>query len=507
MSVAAGEAATPRPRAEPTSGAGPASPRVLLAVAACTGLALALGLHALPRRSFWQDEGFTWGTVDRSFPALIAVIARHEGYQILHALIEWPTNRISSTVVGLRMPSVLSFAAAVPAVWLAGRRLFDERTGVIAALLFAINGSVLSYAQEARSYMLATMLAAYAGALLAQYVLAPRRWSRIGWITFSVLTIYAHGFAVAAIAAQILALWFLPAARRRELHWIRDGALIAVLALPAIAAPIYQINSGELAFISKPGLHAFTVFAWFVSGRTYTAVPAYAIATVAALLAAVAAWRKSLHSVDAFRYALLILWAVLPALILITTSFVHPVWVDRYALWSTGAVVVLVAFGLTRLASGRALVVVALLVALLGVRGVVNWYRVPAYEDYHTAIGELVPRLRPGDAIIFSPDEVRIPAEFYLRHDPTLAEQIPLWPPDPWGRYKTGEQHVVPFPQHTIALADPKRYPRIWLIAFDVSTTLKTRMARLRRRYDIANERDYHGGIQILLLQARSGAS
>ena len=48
--------------------------------------------------------------------ALLSVMMRHEGYQILHALIEWPTNRISSTVAGLRMPSVpgrLSFRRSV----------------------------------------------------------------------------------------------------------------------------------------------------------------------------------------------------------------------------------------------------------------------------------------------------------------------------------------------------------------------------------------------------------
>src|SRR5258707_10268970 len=112
MRRAAGEAAAPGQSAESTSGTGPASSRVLLAVAACTGIALILGLFHLQRRSFWQDEGFTWGTVDRSFPSMVSVMARHEGYQILHALIEWPTNRMSSTVAGLRMPSVLAFAGA-----------------------------------------------------------------------------------------------------------------------------------------------------------------------------------------------------------------------------------------------------------------------------------------------------------------------------------------------------------------------------------------------------------
>jgi mannosyltransferase len=506
MSDAAVGAATPR-SAEPAAGAGPASSRVRLAVAACTGIALALGLYHLQRRSFWQDEGFTWSTVDRSFPALFRVTLQHEGYQILHAFIEWPTNRISSTVAGLRMPSVLAFAAAVPAVWLAGRRLFDERTGVIAAFLFAINGGVLSYAQEARSYILATMLAAYAGALLAQHVLAPRRWSRAGWITFSVLTIYAHGFAVLAIAAQIFALWFLPATRRRELHWIRDGWLIALLASPALIAPIYQINSGEIAFISRPGLHAVALFVRFITGRTWAAVPSYAIGLIAALIAAITAWRKDLHSVDAFRYALLFLWLVVPTFVLLGVSFVRPIWVDRYSLWSMGALVVVCAFGLTRIAHGRALTAVVLVTALLGVLGVMNWYRVPAYEDYHAATAQIIPRLRPGDAIIFTPDEVRIPAEFYLRSVTTKLDLIPLFPPDPWGQFKTGDQHVVDVDQRTILRIDPNRYPRIWLIAFRVHTTLKPRLAELTRHYRVASDHTYRGGFEVFLFQARNASN
>jgi hypothetical protein len=172
-------------------------------------------------------------------------------------------------------------------------------------------------------------------------------------------------------------------------------------------------------------------------------------------------------------------------------------------LWSSGAIVLIVAYGLTRLANGRVLAIVVLVAALLGARGVVNWYHAPAYEDYHAAIGALSPRLRSGDALIFSPDEVRIPAEFYLRHDTKRLVLTPLFPPEPWGGFKTGEQHVVPFTQQTIARADPKRYPRIWLVAFDVTTTLRIRMIQLNRHYRIASAHIYQGGIEVLLLQAR----
>src|SRR5436190_1882921 len=118
----------------------PPSPAVKLAVVGCTGLALVLGFWHLAHRSLSHEEAFTWAVVDQCFPALVSALIRHEGYQTLHALVVWPLNRASGTIGVLRAPSVISVAAAVPAVWLTGRRLFDDRVALLAALLFALNG-------------------------------------------------------------------------------------------------------------------------------------------------------------------------------------------------------------------------------------------------------------------------------------------------------------------------------------------------------------------------------
>ncbi|MDQ1532261.1 MAG: mannosyltransferase, partial [Actinomycetota bacterium] len=412
-----------------------ASARVRLAVAACTGLALALGFAHLRRRSLWQDEAFTWSTVDRDFPGVVSLVARREGYQILHSFIEWPTNRISSTVAALRTPSVLAFGAAVPAVWLAGRRLFDERTGLLAALLFALNGFALQYAQEARSYMLATALCAYSGAFLAQHVLAPRRWSRAAWIGFSALAIYAHGFAALAVGSQVLALWFLPVARRRELRWVRDGFLIALFAAPALLAPLIQIGNGEIGFISKPGLGSLRGLVWSMSGRTVTAIPAIGLGVAVALVVAVGVWRRSPHSTAAFCFAVPVLWTVLPSLLLLLVSLVHPIWLERYVLWSVVGVVLLAAYGLMRLTRERVVVtaIVVLVTVALATRGVVEWYKAAPYQDYHSAMTQLGARARAGDAIVFTPDEVRLPSEFYLRTTSDLHELKPVFPSQTWG--------------------------------------------------------------------------
>lgn len=494
------------PESLPRAGAvGPASARVRAWVVGCTGLALAVGFAHLQRKSLGHEEGFTWSTVDRGFPALLSVLARSEGYQILHSLIEWPTNRISSTVDSLRTPSVLAFAASVPAVWLAGRRLFDERTGALAALLFALNGFALQYAQQARSYMLATMLCSYSAALLAQHVFAPRRGSRTAWIAVSALTIYAHGFAVLAIAAQVAALWFLPAGRRRELHWIRDGLLIALCAAPAILAPVLQINSGQIGYIPKPGLSDVRSLVWSMSGRTASSVPMIALGVVIALVAAVKVLRRSRHSDDAFRFALPILWMIVPSFVLLSGSLVHPVWLDRYVLWSVGAVVLLAAYGLTRIAPQNTFVVAAVFVVAAGLaaRGIVKWYGEPPYQDYHSAMSELSARARAGDAIVFSPDLTRFPATFYLRNLVDLDRLTPVFPAAPWGTFKTGDQKVEPVTQATIRRALQHPYPRLWVVDDSEPGIIPMRISELRTAYTVVSDRFYTGGLEVVLLVRR----
>jgi hypothetical protein len=470
-----------------------------------TGLALAIGFWHLQRRSFWQDEAYTWSTVDRGLPALVSVLFRHEGFQILHSLIEWPANGISSTVDGLRTPSVLAFAATVPAVWLAGRRLFTERTGLLAALLFTLNGFALQYAQEARGYMLATALCAWAGALLAGYVLAPRRWTRVGWIVCAALAIYAHGFATIAIATQVAALWFLPAVKRRELHWVRSGVLIALLASPAMLAPVLQVSPAGLGAVSKPGISDLRSLVWAMAGRTASAIPLIGLGVLIALVVAVTVARRDLHSIDTFRFALPILWMGVPAFVLMSASFVHPVYLERYVLWSVVAVVLLAAYGLTRLGGVNAAVMVAVVVLSVGLasRGVTRWYRSSPDQDYRSAMGELAPQIRTDDAIVFSPDEVRLPSQFYLRSEIDLSELIPVFPSQAWGHFKTGDQRVVTVSRAVISRILERRYQRVWIVSNTMLGVLAPRVNELEPEYRVASDREYQGDVGVMLLELR----
>ncbi|HEX4493050.1 MAG TPA: glycosyltransferase family 39 protein [Acidimicrobiia bacterium] len=483
-----------------------ATPRVRLAVAGCTVLAFVLGSWHLQHRSLSHEEAFTWAVVDQSFPALVSALVRHEGYQMLHALVLWPLNRVSSTVGVLRLPSVVAFAAAVPAVWLAGRKLFDDRVALLAALLFALNGFALDYGQEARGYMLATALCAWSAAFLAVYALgSERRGARVGWIAFGALAIYAHGFAVLAVGAQVLALWFLPAERRRELHWIRNGALIALCAAPAILAPMLQVNSTSLGTNSRFGMNELKGLVWALAGRTATAVPSIGLGVVIALVVALGVARRGLHSTDAFRFALVILWALLPTVVLASWSFFYPVWLERYVIWSVTAVVLLAAYGLTRIApaGSKLAVVVVVLAAALSVRGVVKWYSAPPDQDWRSAMVDVTTRARPGDSIIFSPDEVRLSADFFLRSRSDVDRLTPAFPSQPWGHFHTGDEKIKPVPQSVIdaLLAHPTG--RVWFVTYTMPTVNTARVNELLARYEVVSDREYVGPVEVKLLTPR----
>ncbi len=418
-------------------------------VAVVTGetlLALVLGAAFLGERGFWLDEAFTWSTVDRPFTDLLHLLVTREGFQILHSLLLWPLNQISSTPVMLRSPSVLAFAAAVPAVWLAGRRLFDDRAGLCAGMLLAVNGLALQYAQEARSYALAMMLCAYAAACLAGEVNGPTRGGRRVWIVLSALAVYAHGFAVLAIGAQVVSVILLPPGRVRR-RLVSGAAHIGLLAAPAVVLPLLHAGRADGgAWNETTSLSTLRELVWLLAGRTVTAIPVYAIGGGVALLAALGAWKRHGRSDVVWRHGMPLMWLVPPLVVPLVIAMLRPDLAlpirdaeprrprrarrlrpdaDRGAqVVGGGARRRLRSHGSGRTAGHD----------YEGVPGTDAW------THSEEMVAWMSPEVEHGDGIVFVTDRARFPFEFWARHTDIVAEAVPVYPPQPWGEYRTGDQ-------------------------------------------------------------------
>ena len=117
--------------------------------------ALVVGGWGIGTPGPWLDERFTIEAVTDGLATRVVDAPMYPYY-----LLMWLWTGSGSLIDAgwLRLPSVLAVTAAAALVALTARRLGTVPAGFAAGMLFAMTPGVVRYAQEARSYALATSL-------------------------------------------------------------------------------------------------------------------------------------------------------------------------------------------------------------------------------------------------------------------------------------------------------------------------------------------------------------
>lgn len=113
-------------------------------------------------QSLWLDEGTTAKVVlNYSFQDIILKFSPFDFHPPLYYLLmkAW-TNIFGYSEIALRMPSVLFSLLTGCVVYLLGKKIKDEKTGLLAAVFFLFNPLIIYYSQEARMYSMAAFLLA-----------------------------------------------------------------------------------------------------------------------------------------------------------------------------------------------------------------------------------------------------------------------------------------------------------------------------------------------------------
>ena len=257
-------------------------------------LALGLRLLLLDGQSYWNDEGTSVALAKRSL-LTITRDASHDihppfYYYLLHLWIKI----FGESEVGVRSLSALLGATVVPLVYALARQLFDGRTALVAALLALVSPLGVYYSQEARMYILVTMLGAVSFLLLLRWLehLVPtgeqeaKPGPRTPWayVLATILMMYSHYFAFAIVVAQNLlfvarwlALWPRPGRggerganrawpKRLLVAWLAAQLGILLAFLPWVAVVWKQLRNWPavsepigLTDLLKRVLHAFSL--------------------------------------------------------------------------------------------------------------------------------------------------------------------------------------------------------------------------------------------------------
>lgn len=223
------------------------------------GLVLAgLVIRVALMRSIWVDEAISIHQAHMSLAGMLENLRETDRHPPLHYLILWLTVRLfGDGELAVRAPSILASAALIPAMFAAGRELFDRRTGLVAAGFATVAPLVVWYGQEARMYALFMLLGTLALWAQAKVLRDGRsRW----WVAYGASTIamlYTHYFALIPIAIQQLV--FAVAAWKRAraglpTRRLLTGVWFTWLALLIAAAPLASFAHEQFSHSQAAGM-------------------------------------------------------------------------------------------------------------------------------------------------------------------------------------------------------------------------------------------------------------
>lgn len=425
-----------------------------LVIAVPAAAALALGGYRLGGPPLWRDEAYTIIAARRSARQIVVLLGHTDAvhgpyYLLMHVVV----TLLGTSAVAIRLPSLLAMSIAAGFTAALGRRLAwtaalpaPSVTGLLAGLLFVAGPRTTYYAQDARPYGLVVMFAVVATYLLIRATADGRwRWwagysaaiALAGLFNlFALLLVVAHGVTLALARAQARGGRPTAEPRARLARW-----LVAVAAAVVVLAPMIYLGYQQghtLGWVTRPGIHAVSRMVTDFAGSRRL-VPLMAIIALGGILAG---WRSRRPGQPALAVVALP-WLVLPPLILISVSQVHPAYVERYVILCIPALALLCAAGLAGLARlvamipvarpraalawAPAAVVFAIMAALLVSRQHLAGPAAARPDNLQAAAAIVAANERPGDAIFYLPAKTRVvsfayPAPFVRLRDLALAK-------------------------------------------------------------------------------------
>jgi 4-amino-4-deoxy-L-arabinose transferase-like glycosyltransferase len=454
----------------------PARRYLALCVLVCVAALLAR-LPTLSSRSLWIDETYSTWFASLPLAELWTQVPRYETHPpFYYTLLKGWQALAGHSEAALRAMSVLASVATVLLFALAPRlaRLgpLAQRVGLLGALFLALNAGNVEFAQQARPYALQAMAAAVAtfcSFMLVQEALSlgkPRwRWV-VGLGAGAGLTLWLHNtgpFVLFAIWSGLLcAVWRQPVQARRAVLLAGGGAalLAAVLWLPYVPSFLAQgAGLARLDFWVRFRL-ADLFSAWVLAaGSRPLKIPV----ALLGMLGLAFLWPRR----RPFAVQLLVLLAAGPLAISAYSYLVKPIFLPRLFEWLAAPMMALLALGVFALSPPWRRPAAALIVGLSAYA--LQGYYQRSTEDWRDLLGRLAAAARPGDLVLAVPNEVQMPAAYYLAPKAMAAPVVYL--PAPFPALGLPRRYISNLGAPAVNDADVLRvralvtqYRRVWLV-------------------------------------------
>ena len=409
-------------------------------MAGIVALGLALRLPFLTARSLWFDEAFSWRLIGYFPSSEFFTRAAADVHPVLYYLLLWfwmlPARGADpeTTLLWLRALSVVFGTATVATMILAGRVLFHSRwVGGVAGLLTAVSAFQIQYAWEARMYTLGTVLVPLAMAALVRVAEAKERgnvWrASLGFGGTLGALLHVHYYALfswVAIGAAKLA-YFLgrmrlgtaTILRSPNFHAAEVGFwLSALLFLPQVPVFFAQAQRVEEAYWI-PRLGAWSIpstFARLFWGGVGDISPVWAVlASLAALFLVAFPLLRGRSFGDLVAATSFVIPLLLSAAVSLRTS----VYLDRYFLFASLGLLLLLARTVSFLPRRFRTAMLAALIGFSSLAVTQFWGQLdfPRHPGARAAAAFLTETAAPRDPAVVSSPFAYFPISFHLGCD------------------------------------------------------------------------------------------
>jgi 4-amino-4-deoxy-L-arabinose transferase-like glycosyltransferase len=162
-------------------------------------------------QSLLGDELFTYQIATRhSLGGVLDGVTSTELNPPLYFVLAWLAAKLGDPLIAIRVPSLMFATAAMPMVWLVGRRTVGRVPALLGTALYALAPFAVYYGSEARAYSALTFLAVASTYALLRALEegGGRRWWAL-YAAASAGVMYTHYTGLFVLVAQAAwALWF-----------------------------------------------------------------------------------------------------------------------------------------------------------------------------------------------------------------------------------------------------------------------------------------------------------
>jgi 4-amino-4-deoxy-L-arabinose transferase-like glycosyltransferase len=445
-------------------------------VVALTIGAFLLRRYNLGTQSLWFDEADLAARASADTGEILKnFLKAGENGPLYTLLLHFWIKLAGTGEMALRTPSLLAGTAAIPLIYMVGRKLTGSKVGLLAAFLLAISPYNIWYSQDAKMYPLAVTLT-LASVWLFLKALESRRW--LTWILYIIITtlsLYIHVMCALIVVVQV-AYYFgrrfvtgepLPEHSRKQVL-----VSLGLLTLPYLPLALWQfvalwdgtVGTTWFVPVSLPDMFNSLIrrFAVNRSLEPWESLGAYAF-LVLVLLGLWAVWRNSKNRLQAF---FLTLYLALPVLAFYFLTTRIPLFAERYLLIASPAYYLLAAGGIVWLANRRFTLPLAMvglvLVTVTGGIALVNYnYSKEAQkEDWREAMKQLSREVRSGDVVLIMPGYLETAVNYYFKPAEGVAVRtVPHGIEIPEAVGDPADINLNDFLQKTI-----KGHERVWLV-------------------------------------------